>query len=127
MLVGNEYVNIALGATVTPIGGTSTNIDRVTNGNMDTENCYDGGTGRSGVLVDLGANYYVDRIVVWHYYGDGRQYKKEQLSFGTTLVSGLDPLANILINNSGNGLIETPDGIWRKWLQFGQVVNGGSV
>ena len=140
VLVGNEYVNIAQGATVTSSvtssisGHSDPNI--VTNGNLDSENYYDdGGTSTSGgnpvaITVDLGDEYPVDYVKVWHYYSDGRKYKNNVCSVGNTLpANATDPLETVLWKTTAQTSVNYPDatraetGAGRKsgWLQDSAV------
>ncbi|MFE4029138.1 hypothetical protein ACFX4N_23575 [Priestia sp. YIM B13551] len=70
-------VNRASGKTPTVMaGGTTTNISRITDGNLDTNTYYSGVAGRNEyVQIDLGAVYSdIDYLQIWHYYQDGRTY-----------------------------------------------------
>lgn len=62
--------NVALGKKATRGAGT-TNTPIITDGNIDTGR-YVGG--ENYVTVDLGFIEKIDKVQVWHYYGDGRTY-----------------------------------------------------
>ena len=125
MLVGNEYVDVALGKTVTATSG-GTNLSRVTDGNMDV-NSYASTSSGQGVIIDLGDEYPIDYVKVWHYWADGRTYYTEHLSVGSTLTSGTSDLETVLWSYSGNtGYVETANGRRSGWIQEGNIVNGGS-
>lgn len=81
--VGND---IALNKTVSMIKGKNpTNLDRITNGNIDTDN-YARIEGKTAndletiIRVDLGKDYTdIDHVILWRYYGDGRTYLNTKL------------------------------------------------
>ena len=131
MLVGNEYVNVAQGKTVYTSGTSGsgyTDVSRVTNGNITSEDYYDGGSGTQAVTVDLGDEYPVDYIRIWHYYADNRHYNNEHLSVGNELVdgtTGTTDLEEVLWEYENNtGWIETSDGRQSEWLQQDNIING---
>lgn len=80
---GND---IALNKTVSMIKGKNpTNLERVTNGNIDTDN-YARIEGKTVndletiIRVDLGKDYTdIDHVILWRYYGDGRTYLNTKL------------------------------------------------
>ena len=122
MLVGNDYENIAYGKTVYSSGDTGSgylDITRVTNGNLDTNNYYDPNrSGLQAVTIDLGAEYPIDYIKVFPFYGDERAYYGNTVSVGTTLPDGLNgtsPLENVLWENFN--VTCTSDGIKSIWVQ----------
>ena len=131
MLVGNDYVDIARGKTATFSNSATANIGRLTDGNTNTES-YVGvpvasGTTKDAVTIDLGDEYPIDYIRVWHYYGDGRTFRNNTLSVGTTLVGGASgnaELSDILWQYSGPAYIETSNGKRSKWLQKDNIVEG---
>ena len=69
-------VNVALNKTVTssvepdPLRPNSW----VTDGNKDTANWTSHNSGLQWVEIDLGAEYEIGYVKVWHYYGDARTY-----------------------------------------------------
>lgn len=127
MLVGNEYVNVALGKTVTATSG-GTNLSRITDGDLNTSNYAYTASGE-GIIVDLGAEYPIDYIRVWHYYGDGRRFKGEHLSVGATLTSGTTDLSKVLFSfaQTSAEFVETSSGITSPWIQSNNIVEGGTI
>ena len=134
MLVGNDYVNVAQGKTVytsfTPSGSGHTNKQMIVNGNINSNDFlgHDANNAVGAVTIDLGDEYPIDFIRVWHYYSDNRTYKKNTLSVGKTCASttGTATLSDVLWQYSGNAYLEMPEGRKSKWLQEGNIVNGGS-
>jgi len=133
MLVGNEYVDIARGKTVTiSFTPESPHNDPqiVVDGNTTTEQNYLGQADSNvtgAVTVDLGSEYPVDYIQVWHYWQDGRSYKDNTLSVGTELVggtTGTGALSDVLWQYSGTAYVESSQGKRSKWLQEQNVVEG---
>lgn len=127
MLVGNEYVNVAQGAAVY---GRSSLVtpERAVDGIIIAGDNYagDGGSGRKAVTIDLGDEYPIDYVKVWHYYGDSRKYYGNHLSVGTTLpdgTSGTADLETILWQYEDDaGYTEISDGKRSTWLQEGRVM-----
>lgn len=76
--------NIALNKTVIAdtvgIHGTS-DLQTVTNGDTSTSDWL--GLSSKNVIIDLGQVYEIDKIQVWHYYGDGRTYYKTKTEVST--------------------------------------------
>lgn len=134
MLVGNEYVDIARGKTVTisftPSPSPHDDPQIVVDGNTTTEQNYLGQPANNtigAVTVDLGSEYPVDYIQVWHYWQDGRSYKNNTLSVGTALVggtTGTGALSDVLWQYSGTAYVESSQGKRSKWLQEQNVVEG---
>jgi peptidoglycan/xylan/chitin deacetylase (PgdA/CDA1 family) len=71
----NTDINLALGKSVTSSANFA-NISRITDASMDTANYADGypSTGLQWVQIDLGASKDVNKIKLWHYFGDSRKY-----------------------------------------------------
>lgn len=67
--------NISKGLTsITASNQGAANLQYLTDGNIDTA-AYTGlGNGTHYVLLDLGQEYDLSSIRLWHYYGDGRTY-----------------------------------------------------
>lgn len=134
MLSGNEYINVARGKTVTcsftPSGSGHTDPQIIVDGNTTTEQNYlnyNANNTVGAVTIDLGDEYPIDYIKVWHYYHDGRSYKKNTLSVGTELVGGTTgsaPLEDVLWEYSGQAYVETANGRRSKWLQEENIVEG---
>ena len=136
MLVGNEYVNVAQGKTVTcsftPTGTGHTNPQIVTDGNTTASNylAYDvtSGSPTGAVTIDLGDEYPIDYVRVWHFWNDNRLYSNNTLSVGTELVdgtTGTTPLEDVLWQYSGASYPESSRGKRSKWLQANNVIWGG--
>lgn len=134
MLVGNDYVNVAQGATV--YGSTTwhasdqTGLNAV-DGNINTwAQMQSDGTNRVAITIDLGDEYPLDYVKIWHYWPDGRKCIGEHLSVGTTLpdsTTGTADLEKVLIDfgASSIGHPETSDGHLSAWIQEHNVVWGG--
>ena len=68
-------------------------------------------------MIDLGAEYPIDYIKVWHYFTDGRTYNGNTLSVGTTPKSGNTPLDVVLWQYTGASYEEVSAGRQSKWIQ----------
>lgn len=66
-------INVALNKPITTTGSL-TNLSRVTNGDKNTANFYDAGGGAHSVTIDLQTVYTLERVTLYHYYGDSRIY-----------------------------------------------------
>ena len=134
MLSGNEYINVARGKTVTcsftPSGTGHTDPQIIVDGNTTTEQNYlnqNANNTIGAVTIDLGGEYPIDYVRVWHYWQDARSYKNDTLSVGTSLVGGATgsaPLSDILWQYSGQAYVETSQGKRSKWIQEDNVVEG---
>ena len=130
-MVGNEYVNVAAGILPTCSNNATTNLERITDGSLDTTS-YAGipiasGTSHDAVTIDLGDEYPIDYIQVWHYYGDNRVFNNNTLSVGTELVGGAtgnDNLEEVLWEYTGAAYAETSNGRKSEWLQEESIVEG---
>ena len=96
--------NVAAGKTATFSSTLSEGTAAmVTNGDTNTAN-YAGmwATGPQWAKIDFGASYGVNRVKVWHYYGDGRTYHDVivQLSNTADFSSGVTTVFNNDTNNS---------------------------
>lgn len=84
--------NIALGKSVTISGASEGarsegDISQITDGVVDPYKYFSThGTGNVSVTVDLGANYNISEIKIWHYYGDN-QYNSYSFPNPKTEVS----------------------------------------
>ncbi len=77
--------NISQGLTsITPSNPSMTNLHYLTDGNTSTTSYIDGGYGVNYVLLDLGQEYDLSSIRLWHYYGDGRTYYDNIVRVGDT-------------------------------------------
>ena len=72
-----DGVNLAKGISITGITNKSSYpLTRITDGDITTSNYAEGttNTGNQCIILDLGANYDLDEVAVWHYWSDGRTY-----------------------------------------------------
>lgn len=111
----NVGQNVALGKNVTSentFGGTRP-LKEITNG--DTNCAYwAGSNANASVTVDLGFIEKIDKIIVWHYYSDGRVYEntKTQVSAdGTNWYTIFDSSKDktYVETSSGHTMYITPD------------------
>jgi len=119
-------------------------IARITDGSKSTGSFsedYPNGGGLQYVQVDLGGNYDVSDIKLWHYYGDGRKYKDVivQVSNDPTFTTGVKTVYNNDTNNSAGrgagtsseyaetsaGLDITADAVNGRYVRF--YSNGSSM
>ena len=114
-----QFINRASGATVSGYPNIS-NGNYAVNGDWTNTNQYaewensDG----SSIIIDLGAEYPIDYIKIWHYYGDNRTYYHSILSVGTELTPENEPLETIVWENGDNeGWVETSAGRVSPWIQ----------
>ena len=81
-----------------------TSLARVTDGDKNTNNYADSYTnsGLQWIQIDLGANYNVSSIKLWHYFGDTRKYRDVvvQLSNDPAFATGVTTVYNNDTNNS---------------------------
>lgn len=100
--------------TVAQYNDTFYAYSKITDGNMLLNDGYGAtstSTGLQCITIDLGQEYNLDEIAVWHYYADGRRFKDNTLSVGSALVSGTGNLSTILYSYPGTtGYNETSDG-----------------
>ncbi|HYE73165.1 MAG TPA: Ig-like domain-containing protein, partial [Blastocatellia bacterium] len=100
--------NVAVGKTVTASASAS-NLSKVTDGEVKiyesvTEQSYAiVFEGMQWIKIDLGQSYSIDRIRMWHYYGDGRTYRDVvvQVSNTADFSSGVVTVFNNDRDNSG--------------------------
>ena len=97
MLVGNDFTNIAEGATVYGSSAFTNDHDGslATDGNSGTfaQMTYD--PQRQAITIDLGDEYPIDYVKVWHYYADWREMRGEHLSVVTELSDGVDGISDL--------------------------------
>lgn len=120
VMEGGTRKNIAIGRRVVGCGtGKTYNslAKAVNNNTVSSDYAYCDNTGGAAILIDLGAEYAVDYIQVWHYYGDGRIYNSNTLSVGTVSDTTLAPLERVLWQYDGSAYQETADGKRSVWLQ----------
>jgi len=85
-------------------------LGRITDGNRSTGSFsedYPLGGGLQYVQVDLGGNYNITEIDLWHYYGDGRKYKDVivEVSNDPTFKTGVRTVySNDKDNSAGRGV-----------------------
>lgn len=65
--------NISQGLT-SITSSTATNLNMLTDGNIASASYIEGGQGITYVMIDLGQEYDLSSIRLWHYYADGRTY-----------------------------------------------------
>lgn len=111
-----SQVNMALGITPT-CTVTLSNPTLATDGDTTSANYSSAKEDTQSVVIDLGAEYPIDYIKVWHYYADGRRYIDNTLSVGTELKSGNTPLDIVLWQYTGSAYQETSAGHQSKWIQ----------
>ncbi len=77
---------LSKGKTITHNGtsltyaGNATSISALTDGNIATANYVEvKGVTDAYIEMDLGAEYDIGEVFVWHYYGDSRTYKKNKI------------------------------------------------
>lgn len=85
-------------------------LTRLTNGNVATAEYIEGGIGVSFVMLDLGKEYDLSTIRLWHYYGDGRTYYDNIVK-----VAGNDELFRVVLDEeypeTSHGKIIRPESI----------------
>lgn len=69
-------VNVALNKSITSLTPSAVDrpISRITDGDTDYNNYTSHGTGLQWVEIDLGAEYEISHVIIWHYYNGGRSY-----------------------------------------------------
>ena len=133
MLVGNEYINVALNKTVTGSAAFASGCpgSYAVNGDINNDAKIVGDGTRKAITIDLGDEYPIDYIKIWHWFADGRNYLGDHLSVGTTLPDGPNGIADletVLWSYSDDGgYKETSNGRTSKWLQQDEITEGDSV
>ena len=81
-------------------GGTATSPNAITDGNTTSDNYFGlEGSNDSYVEIDLGSEYIISKIEVWHYYSDGRTYNDQK----TELLTSDKKINSIIYTSSENG------------------------
>lgn len=113
-----DGVNIASGLTPTATSSATSGhpLTNATDGDI-TNYAGVSSTGTQSITIDLGAEYPIDYVRVWHFYQDGRRYIDNTLSVGTTNKTGNTPLDIVLWQYSGQAYKEVSDGHISKWIQ----------
>ena len=116
----NVALNKPVSTSIPPSESGHNNPQVVTDGNIESANYFGlaAGNNPQAVTIDLGDEYYLDYVRVWHYFEDGRRYKKPVLSVGRTLPEnddGKQPLETILWDNEVYD--ERNTGALSKWIQ----------
>jgi hypothetical protein len=119
-MVPKGTTNVALKK---PVGGSSApfNVELkvVTDGNKEAEGYVELGPGRQYVQIDLGAEYNIYAVVIWHYHEQPRVYHDVvvQVSSDQDFITGVTTVFNNDYDNSaglgvGEGMerIETNEG-----------------
>jgi hypothetical protein len=97
-------VNVAAGKAAS--GSVAiTNPAFITNGDKNTANYAGLDVGRQWVQLDLGQSYGLNRVRLWHYFGDGRSYHDVivQLSNDASFATRTTVFNNDADNSSGQG------------------------
>ena len=97
--------NVAKGKYVTSTDRNSTNLPRITDGDITTSLYATAGSGKQCIVVDLNEPRNLDEIAVWHYYEDRRSYKDRSISVSA------DNKNWIILTSGTIGETETPTGI----------------
>ncbi|MCX7747309.1 MAG: S8 family serine peptidase [Clostridia bacterium] len=119
--------NLALGKEVTTKNSVIYNPKHTTDGSLNTYSYTDLGSGIKHIIIDAGKSEYIDRIKLWHFFGDARTYRDVivQLSNDPNFAEGVVTVFNNDADNSaGQGAgtdaeyVETAAG---KEIKFGAV------
>ena len=109
---------LSKGKTITHNGtsltysGNATSIAALTDGNVATANYVEvKGVTDAYIEMDLGAEYEIGEVFVWHYYGDSRTYKKNKI----VLLDSTKTKQNTVFNSDVDGEY--------KETEFGKQVN----
>lgn len=127
MLVGNDFVNVALNKTVYGSSAFASGSpgSNAVNGNINDDAKIVGDGTRKAITIDLGQEYPIDYIKIWHWFADGRSYYGDHLSVGTSLPDGTNGVADLetvlWAYDTSSGYIETSDGRRSRWLQEGEI------
>lgn len=128
VLIGNDYLNVALGATATGNLSWYQPASLAVDGDINTYADMPG-NGRKAITIDLGDEYPLDYVKIWHYYTDNRVYYGEHLSVGTSLPDGVNGTADLdtvlVLIPDNTGYVETSEGRKSKWIQEDNIVWGG--
>lgn len=89
---GNKSINRARGASVSSYPAGMSYPERITNGNMNTNDFAYLDNTRVCVTIDLGKPYPIDYIRVTHFYGDDRRYYIQGLWAGLENKPEYEPL-----------------------------------
>ncbi len=97
---GGSSTNVALGKSGTSSEGTLGAV--VTDGNKNTNNFFGLDQGIKWIQIDLGQSYNINKINLWHYFGDGRTYRDVviRVSNNSGFSSGVTTVFNNDTNNS---------------------------
>lgn len=98
--------NFAAGKSISSSSTNLINPGRVTDGDKVGENVCDvGSTGAQWIQIDLGASYDVDKVNLWHYFGDARTYHDVivQLSSDPSFATKTTVFNNDINNSAGQG------------------------
>lgn len=113
---GDKEINRALNKSVTSYPAGIRYPERITNGNLDTNDFAYLDNAKVSVVVDLGQPYPIDYIKVWHYYNDKRIYNNEGLSVGLDNTPDYEPLEHIMWSKCQYS--ERPEGRKSGWVQL---------
>ena len=130
MLVGNEYVNVAQGKPVYGNREFSPGHEgwAVTDNDINTYANMYGSESRDAITIDLGAEYPIDYIQIWHYFPDGRTFYGEHLTVGTTVPDGVNGIGDLETTvwsyAEDQGYVEVSEGHRSNWIQEDAVTGG---
>lgn len=91
-------VNLAAGKVAT--GSTLTSAGFITDGDKNTNNYAGQDLGVHSIVIDLGQNYNLRQINLWHYFGDGRTYHDVIVQLST--VSNFSTQTTVFNNDTNN-------------------------
>ncbi|MGO4180551.1 glycoside hydrolase family 18 protein [Paenibacillus sp. TAF43_2] len=97
--------NIAAGKTPTS-NASLVNASLATDGASNNSNAFtEAGTGKKYIQIDFGGSYYVNKIMLWHYFADSRTYKDVivKLSENSAFSSSTTVFNNDADNSSSQG------------------------
>lgn len=96
--------NVASGITPT-CSGAIDNASRTTDGDINTANYCSVTTGVTWIMLDFGASYDINKVNLWHYYGDGRTFHDVivQLSNTSNFSTKTTVFNNDANNSAGQG------------------------
>lgn len=103
-----DGTNVAKGKTIT--GSVSAKSEKpftyTVDGNIDTITNYGetSSTGNQCLTIDLGQEYDLEEIGVWHYFGDVRKYNSHKVSVASADKTYRDIYTSSTVNETSNGI-----------------------
>lgn len=123
-VIDNSGNNVALGKDVT-IGSTTYSNSIITDGIVDSQWV---GTSPASLTLDIGYITLVDKIIIWHYYPDGRTYYNNIVEVSCdgqtwyTVYSGEKPetsAGNEIVLSPQYGVVrETGQGLFNDFVEY---------